>query len=94
MSDRELWDALTVLARRAGWIERGQRVVVEGDPREEQPTPAPPWRSCTNVAVLVGGYRVSCRQQRGHEGDHSEGGTQWGDAPQGLPDPDPSDNRA
>jgi hypothetical protein len=35
MSDKELWDALSVLARRMGLLERGQRLEVVGDPRDE-----------------------------------------------------------
>lgn len=41
MSDRELWEALSVIARRMGLIERGQRITIEGDPRDET-VPAPP----------------------------------------------------
>lgn len=62
MSDRELWDALSVLARRMGLIERGQRIVIEGDPREE---PAEPVQLC----LAHGKYRevrLLCTYAKGH----------------------------
>lgn len=76
MSDRELLDALTVLAVRMGLLERGQRLVVEGDPRD---IPAPPQTAAENpvLAGQVCGAPAplsgdpDCAYLAGHRGAHS-----------------------
>jgi hypothetical protein len=67
MSDKELWDALSVIARRMGLLERGQRLEVVGDPRDE------PVRDDA-LCLAFGKYgevRLCCVNRRGHAGLHT-----------------------
>lgn len=63
MSDKELWDALSVIARRMGLLERGQRLDVVGDPRDE------PVRDDA-LCLAFGKYRetrLCCTYAKGHD---------------------------
>lgn len=62
MSDRELLDALTVLAVRWGLLERGQRLAIEGDPRDEPPVALCRRRSAPDERGMV----LECSKPRGH----------------------------
>lgn len=63
MSDRELWDALTVLARRMDLLDPGERLTAER-------VPVPDAVLC----LAFGTYqqvRLCCTHDKGHEGLHS-----------------------
>jgi hypothetical protein len=64
MSDKELWDAISVIARHMGLLERGQRVEVVGDPRDE-PEGVPTAGLCRRVGEHRG-VRLLCNYARGH----------------------------